>query len=254
MKIKFLNLNIWHGGKLFSSVGNFINKESPDILALQEVQETSGKTSKKQFKTYSLFKKLLPYNFSFFDPLFSFYQGKLKIDHGNAIFSRYPIKNHKVYFFDLKYAVVDWDSAHKLNRFEHFPRNMQWVQLKINNKLLNIFNLHGIWGKDGKDNSRRLKMSDIIVDKVKNKEKVILSGDFNMDPNTKTIQNIEKVLKNVFKNKLKSTFNIKYKKDPVFSKIVVDMIFISHDIKIVGKRCPQVDISDHLPLIAVFEI
>jgi len=182
------------------------------------------------------------------------YQNDLKIDHGNAIFSRYPIKNHQVYFFDLKYAVVDWIKAHKLNRFEHFPRNMQWIQLKINYKLLNIFNLHGIWGKDGKDNPRRLKMSELIVDKVKNKEKVILSGDFNMDPNTKTIHNIEKELKNVFKNKLKSTFNIKYKKDPIFSKIVVDMIFISRDIKIVEKNCPQVDISDHLPLIIVLEI
>lgn len=254
MKTKFLSLNIWHGGKLLNSVVDFIIKENPDVLALQEVQETSGKTSKKQFKSYSLFKKLLPYKFSFFEPMFSFHQNGLKIDHGNAIYSRYPIKNHNVYFFDLKYAVVDWDNAHKLNRFEHFPRNMQWVKLKINNKLLNIFNLHGIWGKDGKDNPRRLKMGDIIIDKVKNKEKVILSGDFNMNPNTQTIHNIEKELKNVFKNKLKSTFNIKYKKNPIFSKLVVDMIFVSHDIKILEKKCHQVDISDHLPLTAIFEI
>ena len=154
----------------------------------------------------------------------------------------------------MKYAVVDWDSAHKLNRFEHFPRNMQWVQLEMNNNLLNIFNLHGIWGKDGKDNPRRLKMGNIIIDKVKNKEKVILSGDFNMNPNTKTIHNIEKVLKNVFKKSIKSTFNTKYKNDPIFSKLIIDMVFVSHDIKILEKRCHIVDISDHLPLTAVLEI
>lgn len=254
MIIKYLTLNIWHGGKLFDNVVDFIIKENPDVLALQEVQESSDKTGKKQFKTYSLLKKLLPYKYSCFDPIFSFLQNGLKIDHGNAIYSRYPIKNHKVYFFDLKYSVIDWDRAHEMNRFEHFPRNMQWVQIEINHKLLNIFNLHGIWGKDGKDNPRRLKMGNIIIDKVKNKEKVILSGDFNMSPNTKTIHNIEKVLKNVFKKGIKSTFNAKYKNDPIFSKIVVDMIFVSPDIKILEKNCPQVDVSDHLPLTIVFEI
>ena len=73
-------------------------------------------------------------------------------------------------------------------------------------------------------------------------------------PHTKTIQNIEKNLKNIFKDKLKTTFNLKQKNLHPLSTIVVDMIFASPDLKIIETYCPNVDISDHLPLVCVLEI
>jgi endonuclease/exonuclease/phosphatase family metal-dependent hydrolase len=120
--------------------------------------------------------------------------------------------------------------------------------------ILNIFNIHGIWGLDSKDNERRLKMSKIIVDEIKNKENVILAGDFNVNPNTKTIENIELYLKNVFKDELKTTFNMKQKVGKGYVTSVVDMIFVSKYINAIRHYCPDLDISDHLPMVCILEL
>ena len=120
--------------------------------------------------------------------------------------------------------------------------------------MLNIYNTQGIWGFHGNDNQRRLNMALTIVNKIKDQENVILAGDFNVYLNTKTIKNIELYLKNIFKNELKTTFNMARKENSSFATAVVDMIFVSNNIKIVGHYCPNVDISDHLPLVCTLEV
>ena len=97
-------------------------------------------------------------------------------------------------------------------------------------------------------------MSQKIVNNLQGKEHVILAGDFNLQPNTQTISNIEKQLKNVFRGELKTTFNMKRKDNPGYASAVVDMIFVSKHIKILKHYCPNVDVSDHLPLVCVFEV
>ena len=42
MVFKFVNLNIWIGGKLLDSALDFLSKENADILTLQEVFNGSG--------------------------------------------------------------------------------------------------------------------------------------------------------------------------------------------------------------------
>ena len=128
-------------------------------------------------------------------------------------------------------------------------RNLQHVEITFDKKKINLFNTLGIWGIDGNDNPARLNMSKVILDNTINQEHVILGGDFNMDPNTIAIKSIEKSLTNVFQGYLKSTFNMKRKTKPVFGNLWVDMIFVSQSIKVISKKCPQVDISDHLPLV-----
>lgn len=44
------------------------------------------------------------------------------------------------------------------------------------------------------------------------------------------------------------------KSNPGYATSVVDMIFTSPDIRVVSKSCPDVDLSDHFPLIATLEI
>ena len=47
---------------------------------------------------------------------------------------------------------------------------------------------------------------------------------------------------------------MKRKTDPGYAAAVVDMIFISKNIEVISHDCPQVDISDHLPLVCKFNI
>ena len=137
-----------------------------------------------------------------------------KVDRGNAILSRFPITKTNDIFYDRPYGVY---SENRPQDFPILPRTVQKAEIQIDNKIVNVFNTQGIWGLDGDDNERRLKMSRTILDRIKGKRNVILAGDFNVKPNTKTINNIEKVLINVFKDELKTTFNMKRKTDPGYA-------------------------------------
>lgn len=251
MKIKFVTLNIWEGGKSFDSVVSFIKKEDPDIVAFQEVRNGNDLKFERRFRTFDVFREELEYPYSVFSPAFLNTTDVGNVEEGNAIFSRPPIISNKVTFFDNPYGEFNSeDSKH----FELIPAILQHALIEFENLRLNIFNTHGIWGRSGKDNPSRLKMSEAIINEIKDKENVILAGDFNLQPSTETIRNIEKYLINVFKDELTTTFNMKRKDENGYSTAVVDMIFVSPNIKILERFCPKVDISDHLPLVCSLEI
>jgi len=251
MKIKFVTLNIWKGGMLFDNILSFIKKEVPDVVVMQEVLNGKDSRLEKQFRTFGVFKEELGYPYSVFSPAFLNTSSIGKIEEGNAIFSRFPIIQDKVTFFDKQYGEFNSENS---KHFELIPAILQHAIISVTNAKLNVFNIHGIWGLNGKDNETRLKMSKIIVDKIRDKQNVILAGDFNVKPNTQTIKNIEKHLKNVFKDELSTTFNTKRKGKGGYSGSVVDGIFVGSDIKVLDHYCSRVDVSDHLPLVCRIEI
>jgi endonuclease/exonuclease/phosphatase family metal-dependent hydrolase len=65
---------------------------------------------------------------------------------------------------------------------------------------------------------------------------------------------LENSLLSVFGNSLATTFNMSQKTNPGYATAAVDMLFISREIKVTSSECPQVNISDHLPLIATLEV
>lgn len=254
MAIKFLCLNLYDGGLLWENIIDFLEKEKPDILALQEVNHTQRSKLAHNHQTLANLAKFYPKYFYHFAPEFVYSQDNHPIEIGNAIFSRFPIIDSAVRFFGIPYGEFPRDPADY--DYSKHPKNMQICQLDINQQIYTLANLHGIWGLDGGDNPARLAMSQIIVEEIKSKPKVILAGDFNLKPNTQTIANIEQHLVNVFKDELDNTFNLA-RKDlvnyPGYATAVVDMVFTSSDIQIINHICPQVDVSDHLPLIMEFE-
>jgi endonuclease/exonuclease/phosphatase family metal-dependent hydrolase len=44
------------------------------------------------------------------------------------------------------------------------------------------------------------------------------------------------------------------KDNPGYATAAVDMLFVSPGIKIIDRQCPDVDISDHLPVVATLEV
>lgn len=251
MILKFISLNIWDGGRLFDSVIDFIKKEDPSILILQEVYNGKNPRLEKRFRTMELFKKEFEFPFSIFSPAFLDTQSVGNIEQGNTIFAKFPIISEKVTFFDKPY---DRFNSEDIKDFGLIPSILQHGLIGLDNLKLNIFNIHGIWGIDGKDNDKRLNMSKTIVNEISDKSNVILAGDFNIQPNTRTIQNIERCLKNVFKDGLTTTFNMNRKNRGGYATSVVDMVFVSKNIEVLDHYCPEVDISDHLPLVCTLKI
>ncbi len=173
-------------------------------------------------------------------------------EHGNAIFSRFPIKNSRSVFYNRPYVSVSNDSDPSMRHL--YPKNLQHVEFKISRTSVNIFNTHGIVGPDRRDSPRRLEMAKTIIHEIGNSKNVILAGDFNVQPDTKTVQMIEGKLASVFGDELKTSYNMSRKTDPHYAMGVVDMIFVSRSIKVLEHYCPIVDISDHLPLVAILDI
>lgn len=250
MRLKVLTLNIWHGGMIFGPLLKFLKKENADILLIQEVYDGKDAKLEKRLRTFEIFKKELDYPYHIFAPAVFDTSKVENIKRGVATFSKFPVASSKTTFYDVPYGPFDIDNS---TDYQLLPMNLLHTAID-GQKSINVFNTHGIWGWEGLDNKRRLQMSETILREAKGKENVIVAGDFNLLPSTKAVGNLKKHFKSVFDMELKTTFNMKRKVDPAFEHTPVDMIFVSKSIEIVDRYCPQVDVSDHLPLIAILNI
>lgn len=251
MRIKFLCLNLHQGGNFFDEILSFIKQGEFDILALQEVYDGKDENLPRNYRTLELFQKELPeFSFVHFSPAFLEVKDFGKIVQGNSIFSKFPFVSKSTIFYDVPYG----ERIEIPENFPTTPRNLMQTEIILNGKPIHIFNTQGIWGVDGRDSDRRFQMAYTIVQNIKDKENFILCGDFNMNPNTDAMQQIELYAKNIFKNKIQSTFNMRQKTNPAFATAIVDMIYLSPSLKEYNFTCPDVNISDHLPLLTEIEI
>lgn len=250
MKLKVVNLNIWLGGLLLENALEFIKSENPDILTLQEVHDSADKAPPRNFRTISELRSNLSLQYFFFDPSFiKVFKGH-KARNGNAIFSKFPIAQTHSIDLGGKWGEYKEEDGN----FESLPRKLQQATIDTGEKMLNIFNTQGVWGKDGRDNPERLRMAELIHKAIDGKDNVILTGDFNVNPDTETADTIKSDLVSVFKRELKSSFNMRHKDDLGYASAVVDMVFVSRAFKISKYYTSDTDVSDHIPLVVVLEI
>ncbi len=260
MKLKVIDLNLWQG-RLLEQAVDFLKLENPDIILLQEVFD--GHTADNDaLNSLSILKaKLGEYKFQAFAPAFFVVVDGVEIPQGQAIFSKFPIQNVRAIFYDVPYGpmelnVADLKEEVHVNKSDGstIPRNLQHALIQADDKTLHVFNTQGVWGYNGLDSPRRIAMGQVIADNVAGKSNVILSGDFNMDPNTQAMAQVEKYLTSVFKYNLPTTFNMKRKTNPGYAEAAVDMFFVSPEIKVLNQACKQVDVSDHLPLVVELDV
>lgn len=254
MTVRVLCLNVWLGGILWDEMIDFLKEESADILLLQEVYNGDSSFDKIQYRCFSELKQMLQYEYAQFAPTFIEDAEGKEIVQGNAILSKYPLEEIGVSFYDVPFEKRDPDDSTK---YHLTPRTLQHVVATVGEKKLHLFNTQGIWGTHGKDTDRRLAMADHILEKVSGQIPLVLAGDFNVEDDTKTIGKIKAQLVCVFENQLTSSFNLRRKdivKNPGFATSVVDMMFVSPDIKLRSSVTPDVDVSDHRPLVCEIEL
>jgi endonuclease/exonuclease/phosphatase family metal-dependent hydrolase len=246
---------------------DFLQKENPDILSLQEVYHNPG-IKEEKYNIYTSLAKQLGFPHHVFEPTFLHVWPEGKFLQGNAIFSKFPISNHRVHFFEIPFG----EFVHGADP-QNAPRNVLHAQINVQGNELNVFNLHGIWGLHGDDTDRRLNMVDHVLAFIGSSKNVILSGDFNLNENlyprdengkpilskprrSQAVAKLEERLVNVFKDERVTSFNLKRKDfdKTGYGCAVVDMVFTSPNIKILNHQCPNVDASDHLPTIVELEI
>lgn len=189
MKFKFITLNLWEGGLLLDKALEFLKKENADIVNLQEACNEKSATLEERYRSGIIIKKKLHYHYSFFSPAFLDIRIPERLNQGNLILTRHPIVKTNTIFYDVPYGNLTVSN----HDYSFNPRNLQHACIHLGDIELNVFNTQGIWGFDGNDNERRIKMSKMIIKEIKDKQNVILAGDFNVHPNTTTIGNIKNI-------------------------------------------------------------
>lgn len=245
-----MQLNIWRGELLPNAI-EFLKQEDPDIIMLQEVYNGTDSSLPPSYRLFSYLKELFPAYHAVYGAQLGDVTKLGTIDEGNAIFSKFPITDSNMTFFDIPYGTFD---NHAKTHFEDNPQGVLHAKIEANGRELHAFCVHGIWGYDGYDNPRRIKMADTLISLTNECKNVIMAGDFNMDPDTKSAGKIAQNLTHVFGTTLATTFNMKHKENPGFKTAAVDMMFVSKHMKVLKKSCPLVDVSDHLPLVVELEV
>jgi endonuclease/exonuclease/phosphatase family metal-dependent hydrolase len=253
MKLKVMSLNIWHGGFLFDQVVEFIKQQDADILLLQEVYDGHGEEHDRRFRTMDVFNEILGYKDSDFVQAFVYAVPEGKFPHGNAIFSKFPITKRSHSFFMEPNGAEFYED--KPENWPILPSALQHVEIASPAGPLNVFNMHGVWDLDGDNYSdSRKHMRDVILEDTSGLENVILGGDTNAKASNQAMRDLEPQLKSVFGQEIQSTFNMRRKDNPGYATAAVDLMFVSPTMEVLSKSCPDVDISDHLPVIAELEI
>ena len=154
----------------------------------------------------------------------------------------------------------------KVDTFRNVYNDMGFAMsliLTINKKPVYLMNVHGKARPGHKlDTPARARQSQKIINFLKSKEgPKIIGGDFNLMPSTYAVRLFEKEdYRNLIKDfEIKSTRNRlsweQFASGPGFVRqYYADYVFVSPDVKVKNFEVPNVEISDHLPLILDFEI
>lgn len=227
MKIVFLNA--WNG-KVGRSLWEFFEKqkESTDVFVLMETDINFQKKADQILADFTSFK------------------ANKEVDNEDEFFQTTYARNiNKIL---VSNAVLDDD------------RNIGYglyTKIQSENQILNLINVHGIALPGNKlDNPKRIEQSKAFIDFMKKVDgPKIIGGDFNLEPDTESVQMFEK---NGYRN-LISEYKIKTTRNHLSwdlypnKQLFADYVFVSPDIKIKSFEVPDIEISDHLPLILEIE-
>jgi endonuclease/exonuclease/phosphatase family metal-dependent hydrolase len=252
MTIKVISLNLWWGGELFPAIIDFLRAEDADVVALQEVYNGKDLKLADKYRSMAVLHDRLGYPYSDFAEAYkqSFSDGpEAKIGHGNAVLSKLPIVGRSlIYMSDPPDLTIDYQDIPE--HWPIFPAPLQLVVLDSEAGPISVFNMHGVWDNDGDNYSpQRERMSETILKQVSQKPRVILTGDSNAKASNQAMRNVEARLTPVFGPELVSTFNMRRKTNPGYGTAAVDLMYVSPEFKIMSHDCPDVDVSDHRPLV-----
>lgn len=244
--MKIIQLNIW-GGKLGQQVIDFLKAEKPDFVCMQEVNDLKGRAGYKFFATLEEIRKGAGMSDAFMSPTYSSRYMERELEYGNAILSDVPFTSMETVFTRGEYM-----RGFDVERNDGNIRNLQVASVEIDGKQLNILNHHGhhIPGtKDGDEETMR--QMRLIADTIGRLEgPVIMCGDFNLAPTSRSIAIINEQLANLSSaNKLERTYN-------QFSVVdtVCDYIFVNDAVKVRDFRMSDELVSDHKALILEFDL
>lgn len=243
--MKLIQLNAW-GGRLDNTLSDFLEQERPDIFCGQEII-SYPKNHSILFLSLEDMQRITKLDNSVFGATASFPFMKGYAEFGNTIISRFPIAKSSTIFTNLEFTENFSPKEHDYN-----IRNFLHTVIPRKGKSLNIVTHHGHHVHEHKNGNeetdRQMKM---IADYIQTLEgPVILSGDFNLHPGSKSLLPINQLMTN-----LSDKYSLTTTRNELTSKTeVCDHIFVNKDIKVKKFYAHSRIVSDHQALVMEFEI
>ena len=248
--MKLISLNTW-GCRVKEQIFDYIreNSETTDIFCFQEILKgSSGKTSRDEIKSaYEDIAKLLPNHTGYFFNYGEYY-GENSVDfdfkYGIATFVRTNLKQSFVDNIKLYDIGKTWN--------DYSGELVVGAAMAVKVEDYVIINVHGLW-QDGikTDTEAKIEQSKKIINLAeKVDEQKVIVGDFNLLPDTKSIHMLGSKYKDLITEYgIKETRSSLYTKELRYS----DYAFVDKNINVTNFSVPNLNISDHLPLLFDFK-
>lgn len=229
MRLKVVSWNIWIDG-YFDQWKDFLGAAGADIIGLQEVKDNDPERDVIGFLAQH------GYN-HFFARTEQVWEGKV-YRHGPAIFSKFPIIRSERYLLA-----------------EESERAAAIVDVEVYGKVLHVFSTHLIHTHQ-LPSLQQESQTARLIGKLPN-ENLILMGDFNATPGSKSIQSLRNILRDTDPASA-PTWSVYtagcLKCNPTAVDTKLDYIFVSKDVKADAFQVGISKGSDHLPISVFVDI
>lgn len=245
--MKLIQLNVWEG-RIGSHLIKFLASQKADILMLQEVVSSPEASTPFDF-LQKLEKSIKPASICFC-PVYDFTVNQHRVYWGTAIVAQSDMKAVYDEFTHYSYRQdFDFDytgDAYNIRRFQHDTLTLP------TGKEINLLTYHGYHDHTSKQgNPLTDQHCQRLADYIATLEgPVILSGDFNLAPDSPSLKPLNALLRNLcIENKIETTRNVLAK-----SMTTVDYIWVSDDITVNRFDVLPDLVSDHAALLLDFEV
>ncbi|MDO8516153.1 MAG: hypothetical protein Q7S28_02805 [bacterium] len=227
--MKLIFLNTWHG-KIRQELADFIKAESSEdaIFCLQEVGGEAESLCAEIFTEHAVAKGS-------------------KLFAEGALYQSTYVHNRRAKIVSSE-MIADADMDIGAGLYTH---------IMAGGTSLHVGNVHGLPQPGDKlDSGARIKQSEKFIEFFKEKDGAkIIGGDFNVLPETKSIRLFAE---HGYRDLIKD-FNIVTTRNRLAWKYPVkhyysDYLFVSPEVRVTSFSVPQIEISDHLPLILDIEL
>lgn len=236
MALKLLSLNI-EREKHLPKLIKLLEKERPEVVCLQEVQEPDFEVLKKKFRYQGFFVPMLTY-------WRSLDKQKL-VRQGIAFYTTLPLlKSESCFYFGE-------GKAPKYKEQNSIDRVLVLGQVEKEGKKYTIAVTHFTWANDGSTNPEQLRDVQRLLENIKMNGEMILCGDFNSPRGGEIHKRLSKYLKDNIPVQVKTTIDPQLHHAGAL-QLVVDHLWStpSYEVRNV-KVCSGV--SDHQAVIAEIE-
>jgi endonuclease/exonuclease/phosphatase family metal-dependent hydrolase len=254
MIIKLFHLNI-EEGKQQEAIIDYVRKEDFDILQFQEV--TGGEHNALGMENFPTIKQALGYGG--IQAIYWYLKDDPKTYMSNATFfksSLHPVSHHVI---PLKPEVSPALPREVMKDYPSHPTAALDVLFHFSGLNIHFINTHLVWGPTPDDKPYKLAQGRVLYKYIKGlTEPFILSGDFNVTPDSQIVRWIDELgINHIVKHGITNTLNGNlHRAKELFPKgLAVDFFFTHPSLQVHNfKLIDTPDLSDHYGLVVEIEI